>query len=169
MNRSTLVAIPILLGLTIFQTSILTILPVLEQVVQPVVLCAIAWGMLRGLWDGLTWAFIGGLFLDLFSIGPWGAQSLAIMLAVTIAVWIVSTLPPRRFWVPGIIGGLCALIYLLTLVGMIQISRYGNHLSSMPAIGPYFIVQGVSAVLIYWLLLPLMQTLYPPEVTGTGL
>ena len=34
MNRSTLVAIPILLTLTIIQTSVLSILPVLEQVVQ---------------------------------------------------------------------------------------------------------------------------------------
>ena len=169
MNRSTLVAIPILLVLTIIQTSVLAVLPVLEQVIQPVLLCAVAWGMLRGMRDGLTWAFIGGLFLDLFSVGPWGAQSLAIMLAVAIAVWIVSTLPPRRFWIPGIIGGICAVIYLLFLVAVVQISRYGSHISAMPNVGTFFVVQGVSAVLFYWLLFVLNQTLYPPEVTGTGL
>lgn len=169
MNRSTLVAIPILLGLTIFQTSVLTVLPVLEQVIQPVILSAIAWGMLRGLWDGLTWGFIGGLFLDLFSIGPWGAQSLAIMAAVAVAVWIVSTLPPRRFWIPGIIGGICAIIYLLLMVGIIQVSRYGPHFESMPEMGNFFLVQGTSSVMLYWLLFVLRQTLYPPQVTGTGL
>ena len=169
MNRSTLVAIPILLGLTIFQTSVLTVLPVLEQVIQPVLLSAIAWGMLRGMRDGLTWAFMGGLFLDLFSIGPWGAQSLAIMAAVAVAVWVVSTLPPRRFWVPGIIGGMCAIIYLLLMVGMIQVSRYGSHIESMPELGSFFIVQGTAAVMLYWLLFFLRQTLYPPPITGTGL
>lgn len=169
MNRSTIVAIPILLILAIAQVSILTVLPILGQVVQPVVLCAIAWGMLRGIADGLTWAFIGGLLLDLFSIGPWGAQSLAIMAAVALAVWIVSTLPPRRFWIPGIIGGICAVCYLLLLVGFIQISPYGSHFSAMPNIGTFFVVQGIAAVLFYWLLFLLRQTLYPPEVTGTGL
>ncbi len=169
MNRSTLVAIPILLILVILQVSVLTVLPFLGQVIQPVVLCAIAWGMLRGLSDGLVWAFIGGLMLDLFSIGPWGAQSLAMMISVALAVWIVSTLPPRRFWIPGIIGGMCAVCYLLLLTGIIQISPYGSHISSMPDVGPFFVVQGTSMVLFYWLLFLLRQTLYPPEITGTGL
>jgi len=169
MNRSTLVGVPILMILTIIQTSVLTVLPVIGQVVQPVLLCAIAWGMLRGMRDGLTWAFMGGLFLDLFTVGPWGAQSLAIMAAVAVAVWIVSTLPPRRFWIPGIIGGMCAVLYLALLIGIIQVSRYGPHLSAAPEIGSFFVVQGVTAVLAYWVLFVLNQTLYPPEVTGTGL
>ncbi|MFT5195515.1 MAG: hypothetical protein ACI9EW_001133 [Cellvibrionaceae bacterium] len=169
MNRSIIVAIPILLMLTILQVSVLTVLPILDQVVQPVVLCAIAWGMLRGLGDGLIWAFMGGLFLDLFSIGPWGGHSIAIMLSTALAVWIVTTLPPRQFWIPGIIGGICAVVYLMVLVGLIQISRYGPHWSSLPNVGVFFVVQGSSMVLFYWLLFLLRQWLYPSEVTGRGL
>lgn len=169
MNRSTLVAIPILLILTIFQVSVLTVIPFLDQIVQPIVLCAIAWGMLRGLADGLVWGFIGGLLLDLFSIGPWGAHSLALMLSTALAVWIVTTLPPRQFWIPGIIGGVCAVVYLMVLVALIQISPYGSHWSSLPNVGTYFVVQGTAMVLFYWLLFALRQRLYPPEVTGQGL
>ena len=169
MNRSTLVAIPILLALAVIQVSFLTVVPFLDQIVQPVVLCAIAWGMLRGLRDGLIWGFIGGLILDLFSIGPWGGQSLAIMLSTALAVWVVTTLPPRRFWVPGIIGGLCAVVYLLILVGLVQVSRYGPHWQSMPSVGTFFVVQGTAMVLFYWGLFLLSLQLYPPEVTGRGL
>ena len=169
MNRSTLVAIPLLLILTIFQVSVLTIIPFLDQIVQPIVLCAIAWGMLRGLSDGLIWAFIGGFFLNLFSVGPWGAQSFALMLSTALAVWIVTTLPPRQFWMPGIIGGMCAVVYLLVLGALVQISPFGSHWQSLPTIGSYFVVQGAAMVFFYWLLFILRLQLYPPEVTGRGL
>lgn len=169
MNRSTLVAFPILLVLVIFQVSVLTVLPVLDQVVQPIVLCSIAWGMLRGLADGLVWGFIGGLLLDLFSIGPWGGNSIALMISIALAVWIVTTLPPRQFWIPGIIGGICAVVHLMILVGLVQITPYGSHWPSLPNIGTYFVVQGTAMVLFYWGLYYLRLQLYPPEVTGRGL
>ena len=168
MNRSTLVAFPILILLVVFQSSVLTVLPLIEVVVQPVMLAAVAWGMLRGLIDGLIWGFIGGFLLDLFSVGPWGSHSLALMITAAFAVWVVSTLPMNRFWLPGVLGGLCAVINLIILGAMVQVSPFGNHWPSMPNLTAYFVVQGTAMILIYWSLFLLRQFLYPPEVTGTG-
>ena len=32
----------------------------------------VAWSLLRGVEEGLLWAFIGGVLLDLLSVGPFG-------------------------------------------------------------------------------------------------
>ena len=133
MNRSTLVGIPILLVLVIIQSSVLTVLPFIEVVVQPVMLAAVAWGMLRGLVDGLIWGFMGGLLLDLFSVGPWGSHPIALMITIVFAVWVVSTLPMNRFWLPGILGGLCAVINLIILGALVQISHLGPIGNRCPA------------------------------------
>ncbi len=45
----------------------------------------LAWGMLRGSAEGMVWAFIGGLVLDLLSGGPMGGMTLALLLIALLA------------------------------------------------------------------------------------
>lgn len=45
-----------------------------------VLLCVVVWAVLRGVREALPWAFVGGLLLDLFSGGPFGVSSLALVL-----------------------------------------------------------------------------------------
>lgn len=44
-----------------------------------VFLVVIAWGLLRGPAEGMVWAFIGGVVLDVFSGGPLGAMTLSLL------------------------------------------------------------------------------------------
>lgn len=44
-----------------------------------VFLVVIAWGLLRGPAEGMVWAFIGGVVLDVFSGGPMGAITLPLL------------------------------------------------------------------------------------------
>lgn len=45
-----------------------------------VFLVVTGWALLRGSTEGATWAFIGGLILDLFSGGPFGAITFSLLL-----------------------------------------------------------------------------------------
>ncbi|MCC7353549.1 MAG: rod shape-determining protein MreD [Anaerolineae bacterium] len=44
----------------------------------------VSWSLLRGVREGIAWAFLGGLWLDLFAGGPFGISALALM-AVSLA------------------------------------------------------------------------------------
>ncbi len=50
-----------------------------------VVMLVISWGLLRGVKEGLLWAFIGGLALDLLSATPLGLS------ALVLTPWILLT------------------------------------------------------------------------------
>ena len=50
-----------------------------------VLLLVIVGTLLYGARVGIVWAFVGGLFLDIFSGGPMGSSSLALMAAAAIA------------------------------------------------------------------------------------
>ena len=78
-------AIPLMAVLAILQTAVLPRFPIAGLEPQLVFLVALAWGLLRGLEEGLVWAFIAGLWLDLFSMTPLGLSSLAFMAAVAVA------------------------------------------------------------------------------------
>ena len=75
-------AIPVMLVLGVAQASILPRFPILGVSPQLLFLVALAWGDIRGLEEGLIWAFIAGLFADLFSLAPLGISSLAFMAGV---------------------------------------------------------------------------------------
>ncbi len=63
--------------------------------------------LLRGINDGVTWGFTGGLFLDLISGAPLGASALALMAAAA-AVGIIGI---------GVSGGMLILAPLMAILG----------------------------------------------------
>jgi rod shape-determining protein MreD len=117
--RSIYLAVPIMLVLAIIQASVLPKFPILGFVPLPVLLVSLTWGLLHTLEEGVAWAFVGGLFVDLFSIGPMGSTALALMAAVAVVVFIKRNFPESRVILPIILSFLASLIfwfvYLLVL------------------------------------------------------
>lgn len=117
--RSIYLALPVMLVLAIIQATILPKFPILGFVPLPVLLVSLAWGLLHTLEEGVAWAFVGGLFVDLFSIGPMGGTSLALMVGVAVAIFIKRNFPESRVIMPIILSFLASLIfwfvYLLVL------------------------------------------------------
>lgn len=70
-----------LLGLTLIQSSVGPFLSIGGVHPDLVLVAVIGWTLLRGPKEGLLWAIIGGLSLDLLSSGPFGVTTVA--LAVT--------------------------------------------------------------------------------------
>jgi rod shape-determining protein MreD len=81
----------------LLETSVLPELTIAGAKPDLVFVLAIAAAMMIGVEDGLTWAFVGGLMLDLLSPGrQLGATSLTLLLMVGVAVAMGRFLPPRR-------------------------------------------------------------------------
>lgn len=109
--RSVYLSIPLMLLLAIIQATILPKFPILGFVPLLALLVALAWGLLHTLEEGIAWAFVGGLFVDLFSIGPIGATSLAMMAAVAAVILIQRNFPESRVLLPILLSFLASFIY----------------------------------------------------------
>ncbi|MEJ2751969.1 MAG: rod shape-determining protein MreD [Chloroflexota bacterium] len=119
MFSSILSAVPIMALLTIFQTVILPRFSPLEADPSLPFLVALAWGLLSNSEEGVIWAFIGGLFMDIFTIAPAGGLSLSYMAGVFAASMMSDLLPPNRLLFPVISAVVATilqqLVYLLYL------------------------------------------------------
>lgn len=121
MMRSIYFAIPLMLILAIIQATIMPKFPVLGFVPLLVLLVALAWGLLHTLEEGVAWAFVGGLFVDMFSVSPLGTTSLALMTAVAAVILIKRNFPESRVLLPLILGFLATLIFWFVYLLMLRI------------------------------------------------
>ena len=75
MSSSIYVAIPVMALLTVLQTAVLPHFPIFGLVPQLPFLFALAWGIVRGLDEGVVWAFVAGFLVDLLSVTPLGISA----------------------------------------------------------------------------------------------
>jgi rod shape-determining protein MreD len=123
MNRGVLfyLMVPLLLFLALLQSTAASRIQ-LGQVKPDLVLIMVIVGtLLYGGRSGVLWAFVGGLALDLFSNGPLGASSLALMAAALVAS--VGHRPLSRFniFVPLSAAALGTLAYASVYLGILAL------------------------------------------------
>ena len=167
MSRSYFAAIPLFLILAALQATILSRLTVLGHNPQIVVLAAIAWATIRGVEEGIVWAFIAGIALDFYSIGPTGGSALAIMAAVGVVFLLQLGLPPNRFLLPPLFGGLGTSVVVLVYGGLIWVSGYTADWSIFNNIVLFAIAQTAVMIPVYWALYAFGRILYPPSVESS--
>jgi rod shape-determining protein MreD len=141
--RSIYFSIPIMLLLAIFQATIMPKFPVLGFVPLLTLLVALAWGLLHTLEEGIAWAFVGGLFVDIFSISPIGATSLAMMAAVAAVILIKRNFPESRVLLPIILGFLATFVFWFVYLLLMRIAV--PIIIGDPALGLNLLFQGTSA------------------------
>jgi rod shape-determining protein MreD len=119
MNIGIYLIIPVVIVLAIVQATLLPALPLLGVVPALWLVAVVAWGLFRGMREGLLVAFVGGLFIDLFSTAPLGVSSLSLMLAVASVTLLQRYLPRNQTFVPALLMALATVlfwfIYLLLL------------------------------------------------------
>ena len=162
-----MVATPLLLLAAILQSTVINAFVGLTARPILVLVMVIAWSMVpgRGV-QGPVWGLVGGLALDLFSGGPFGAQAIA-LLAASIPIALIES----RLWrgnalfvvgAAGLGSVIFYLIYLLLIMftgisvdwsaainNVVLPSTGANMLLSMPA---------------YWLARWINAQLYPPDL-----
>ena len=73
------------MGLVLIQSSVGPFLTILGVQPDLVLVAVISWTLLRGPGEGLVWAVIGGISLDLLSGGPFGVATIALVITSTLA------------------------------------------------------------------------------------
>lgn len=101
--------VPLLISLSIVQSSVLPRISGQVAVPNLLLLTVICWGFQRGANEGIVWALIGGLALDLASGSPVGVSPPSLMVAA-----LVAGAGRDRFFRGNVV--LLALITLLSLV-----------------------------------------------------
>ena len=157
-------AIPLMAVLAVLQTAVLPRFPIAGLEPQLVFLVALAWGLLRGLEEGLVWAFIAGLWLDLFSMTPLGLSSLAFMTAVAGPVLLQGVLPPRRLPVAALMAALGTLIYLLFYAVALGLLGHGLLAAGWAGLLPIALLHAVLILPIYLLLQTIVRVTRPRRV-----
>lgn len=76
---------PLLTGVALIQTTFLARVDVLGGRPNLMLLVVLVWTVIRGIDEGLIWAFVGGLLLDLLSGGPLAGMALALLAAAYLA------------------------------------------------------------------------------------
>ena len=76
---------PLLTGIALIQTTVLARVSILGARPNLMVLVVLTWAVVRGLDEGLVWAFVGGLIMDLLSGGPLAGTALALVAAAYLA------------------------------------------------------------------------------------
>jgi len=70
--------------LALLQTSLMNHVAINGIYPSIVLLIVVNWGILRGMDEGMLWAFLGGLCLDVFSGWPFGTNTVALVTVASI-------------------------------------------------------------------------------------
>lgn len=162
---SVLVAFPILSLLLIFQSAVVSRVPLIYGTADLVLLALIAWALQRRVKTAWVWGIIGGLFVSFASGLPFGAILIGYLLSITIAVLL-----RQRIWQLPILA-MFAATFLGTLithtVSLIALRIVGTALPIWDSINqvilPSALLNLVLAIPTFALISDLAKWLYPQE------
>jgi len=163
-SSSIILAIPLMAFLTVLHTAVLPHFPILGVVVSLPFLVALVWGLLRGVTEGVIWAFIAGFFLDLFTAAPTGGLALTYMIAVLVATLINEVLPANRFVIPILLAAIATIIQQLLYT--IYLSLFGYNMVQVvsTSLMSTVLLQAFLILPIYWLLYLIQRAVWPKPV-----
>ncbi len=164
MGSSIYLAVPVMILLAVVQTAVLPRFPILGLIPQLPFLVALSRGLLRGVNEGIVWAFIGGICLDLFSVGPVGATALAFMFSIVAVIWIENAMPANRFFIPIIMAALATLIYLFVYFLLLRLLNYPSNWQLLTDLLPTALLHGALVLPVYWIMSFLEQRFRPRPV-----
>lgn len=132
MNRGALyyLMIPLILLAGLLQSTAATRIKINGVKPDLVLILVVVGTLVYGPRLGLLWAFVGGVMLDIFSGGPLGASSLALMAAVLVAGIGHRTLSRFNLLVPIGAMALGTAVYgtaYLALLSVLQYFRVAQH------------------------------------------
>jgi rod shape-determining protein MreD len=125
-NRGALyyMMLPLIGAACLFQTTAAARIKIYDVKPDLVLLLVVMGTLVYGGRPGLVWAFFGGLGLDIFSGGPMGSSSLALMAAALVASFGHRTLSRFNVFVPlvGMVAG--TLAYAGAYMGILGVLQY---------------------------------------------
>ena len=147
--------LPLLLIASLLQSTVATRLQVGGVKPDLVLLLVVVGTLVYGSKPGVLWAFLGGLMLDLFSGGPMGASSLALLVVASVIGLGQRTLSRFNVLVPLGAVMLGTLLYGVTYVTLLAWVENVAHYLALPS------MQNVRYNLAFW---PTLQFIILPAL-----
>lgn len=159
-----LLAIPLMAILTVIQTAVLPYFPLLGVTPSLPFLVALAWSLLRGANEGFLWAFVAGVFMDLFTAAPVGGLALTYMLAIFAVALVKERLPSNRTLIPMLLAAAATFIQQLLYAAYLALFGYSLVQVLSYALLPMVILHTFLVLPIYWLLYFVQNLIWPKPV-----
>jgi rod shape-determining protein MreD len=141
----------ILFCLAVLQTTVMPRVTVMGVHPNLVLMAVTSWSLLRGAEEGMLWALVGGLAMDLFSGAPLGVCALALL-----AVSFLSGLGERNVFrlellIPILAIPVATLVYQLIVLGLLALlgwrAEWGAGLSRV--VFPSMVVNTLGMPAVY--------------------
>ncbi len=164
MGSTVYLGLPLMALLALLQTAVFPRFPIFNIMPQLILLAALAWGLLRGVTEGVVWAFIGGFMLDMFTIAPMGLSAVSYITAVFTVVFLQESLPSSRFFAPLIMAGIGTIIAVLTYQIAARLLGYPFILQTFIRLPQTILINMILMLPIYWSMSSLYNRLRPRRV-----
>lgn len=111
----------------------------------------VCWSLIRGVYDGLVWGFVGGLALDVIAGLPLGTSSLALMATTPLAGLGKNSIFPGSLTLPILLVALATPVYgwIVLLSEMIRGIPVDWLASTVRIIGPEIVFNAALVVIVY--------------------
>ena len=159
-------SVGIMFSLALLQTTVMPRITVLGVHPDLVLMAVVAWSVLRGSKEGMVWAAIGGVVMDLFSAAPFGISTLTLLI-----IGFVSGLGQASFFridllIPIAVIVPATLVYQLCIAGMLSLltgaAGWGTRLGQV--ILPTILVNSVGMIFVYVLVRLVHQRTHREEM-----
>ncbi len=156
---------PLLALVGLLQTTLVPHVTVLGAKPNLMLLLVAAWTLLNGSQEGLWWALIGGLWLDLLGGSPLGASALALLLAAYVVGASAASIFREQLIVRVLSGLAAGLVYGLALLALLALTgRPTDWLTAFThVILPDAIFDALLLPVVYLALVGLGQRMGPPR------
>jgi rod shape-determining protein MreD len=111
----------LLFGLALLQSSVMPKITLLGVHPDLVLMAVTSWSLLRGSEEGMLWALIGGVILDLFSGAPFGVYSLALIIIGFAAGLGQRNMLRIEILAPILVIPLSTVVYLLITMVLLSV------------------------------------------------
>ncbi len=164
MRYSIYVAIPLMLFLAVLQTAVLPRFSILEMSPQLPFLVALAWGLLHSWEEGIVWAFVAGLSMDIFSIAPFGATALVYLVAVTAVLLLNNAFPTSRVLMPMLTAAIATVIAFILDLLLLRIFGILNSLQALTFLPTLVLLNSITILPIYWFIYAFENKFRPKHI-----
>lgn len=144
--------IPLLITIALIQSTAIPRIIILGVKPELMLMVIASWSLLRGTKEGLVWAFIGGICLDLLSGASFGMMTIALLTVSFIAGLGESSVFRTHIVLPLVIALITTLVYDLIILVILDLTGHPVvWLDSLTRITlPSAVVNALLMLLVFW-------------------
>jgi rod shape-determining protein MreD len=148
----------LLLGLALAQSSVGPFLIVAGVHADLVLMAVVGWTFLRGPGEGIIWALVGGLCLDLLTSGPFGLMTVALVVTSLLATLGYGRVFGGYLVLPLAFAFPLSLVYYLAYT--LLLATFGRAVDWLPVLTTIILPASLLNIAAMLALFPLLRVLH---------